>query len=1162
MLAGKVFACDQWQMRLRFSASDSDGNGAALAAECHSRHVTLDPFGRRVLETGVRLRALAYYEDGHGNQRFSVTIPALGIDDAYVRPGYDDVGILTLDLFDVRVYVEKNGDALRWRLDASGLRWDVDGEVRREDGALTVFAPDDLLIPIAVPLMGVPTVLGCAADETLAPDPAEAGLWARASAFGGWRYRVGDSWIAPPVSLVVEPPPGGCAMRADLPTARASNTFEGFVEGGYELGGAGFIEHDCDVGRQCVLCACEPEEGGGFKWLTWDLVESRGWSRGGSIMLLPSLPRRVVRGGDDYGALIVRGGFPLARTRETSTCEDVRTFFCETHGGTTERASSTPTHPRLTRMLDAVDGAHSPIEDAFAPLVRAPYDLGAVQFDGRAIHNGQETGCTGERSPVGPAGDECECGIDPGSYSRSEAVSVSFPVTEFSDTNPDMLPQLDYRNPVGPERWIDHATRYVSYWANPHWSAFYWFYSPEAAEEVKWKVAGAPVEVADYWHPLRSQHLTHPELPAHRDRRTRASLLSAPIGDGALAGHVEEFYLGYPSAWWGVSRFQVDLADAPATKRLTAASEVAWTFEDCEATFFIDDVELMPSASVVRARYRIGGFDAPPFAYPHACDRIDVHWGEANVERVVVRLVSSAGESVVLTDDVQGRFRKPARGEPTYAGSWGQEFGLGVVADAGEDLREHGASEAAMADAELGTVFGLLPGRGVWHLEFEVHVVEVGEPVSLTYPRFVFPGGPALVVPETGQSQSGVWPQGPVSRFGHARYFDAGSGVFSVQPLAATIGSAPCAVDWLAWRRHFLEALDSVEGLDGEIAARWDARERGSDPVDYRLHAGRDTLAFVDPRNRREARRQLVLGDVGWRGVLVSSLAEVPPIAVLPGRSRSPVTLEATGSLALEAWAFDVEPRYFLNAGSALHLRDRSSGELWTSPDVGCAGWAVTSHRRPVGGSEAGACDAVVGGDAWARLSPWHGTTSVVAPAGAVAGPSYDVAPDMRHARGFVREGTVWIGVAPNGIAPGFFDRETTLEAGEVAVRWDRGARRRRLWLATAEGGEVRLRWTHDEGASVSMAPFIGFGAHPNLVVTQDNRVYLYWYDGGSIKGQVLSATGDELVSTFVALTDVDDGAFGVADYTLRGGEWRVGIVYSASGSLTFASSRDGVTFD
>lgn len=1140
MQAGRIFFADQWQMRLVFSASELPGSFSSVAGRCLTHVVTLDPLGNRIVAPGVTLGARAYWLNDAPLRGFRVRIPALGYDAEVTRSGFGG-GSMQIEFDNLEVLLARQGDAFVWRTTGTAWRWRLGGQVQFAGGAFSTESPPNLIVPLAIPLIGVPAILECLATSwPLSGEEAPAGeIGFDASSTGGWRYRQGSTWIAPPVNLQIDAPPCGCPVCAPLPRTGAPTTWDGFVEARYRgLGDS--VAPDCWTGVQCVQCPCCFEQGSGNFPVTWSSLRSIGESSSGRLMLVPDLPRRVRRGNADYAALIARGGFPRAVTWQWSECYDTPRFgLCDTPNPPRVDERFLSTYAAQSEFLDAVTADRSVIEDPFAAPIRAPYDVGGRKWDNYSFFNLQIGPCSGERAQISPCGEECLCAIDPGFFERIHSAFSLFPLTQRQVDNPAMIPMLSVEPPL--DDWVSHAVRYVGFWAHPHWSSFYWFPPEEAADSVKWKIEGASVEAEPYWLPLRTQHIAHPALPPERNRRTRTSVLSAPLQTGGLSAFLRDFFFGVRTSWWGIGRFGQDRPVLPRDVSLGPTSAPSWSFENATATFGAVGIELSPTGTPVKATLDLGRFLDPPFLAGHLADRLTVDWASGNLASARARLVSADGTRVDLAS-APGTYRRPVGRDVTYAGSWGQDFGVGLVNDLGVDELGSGRSAEAMADRERNLALSLLAGRGAQSLEFELTPIDLNHPLTLRYPVLRIAAG-AWTLAETGQTSLLIWPDGPALRWGQLSYWNHG---FADPPVLRGIGSARSALDWLAFRRPAFEGAVSTTGLTDEIAARYTVTETG---VDRLAGLAADTVAFLTP------------GQGLVRAVLVNSLAEVPPLIAFPGRSRDD-QLEATGPLALESWSWAVEPRRFVAPTPAPTLRRRATSEIWSEADFAPSGWGVSRHARAVDGGEAGEFEIVHGRRALARVSPWHGYLAISPPvAPAMKGPRYDVSPAMRHAIGTVEGGKLAIATAANAARPSFAFRITAIDADDVSLAWDRADRRGRLHVLAASGGQITLRATLDEGQTWTMPITIDTGTHPALLISRHNARYLYWYRNGKIYGQIRDSTGALLSGSFEAISAADDAAIDAQEFTVGQGKWQIGLVYVADGQVRFASSRDGRTF-
>lgn len=170
---------------------------------------------------------------------------------------------------------------------------------------------------------------------------------------------------------------------------------------------------------------------------------------------------------------------------------------------------------------------------------------------------------------------------------------------------------------------------------------------------------------------------------------------------------------------------------------------------------------------------------------------------------------------------------------------------------------------------------------------------------------------------------------------------------------------------------------------------------------------------------------------------------------------------------------------------------------------------------------------------------------------------SLHIANDNRIYRAYVKDGTVRFGFADRLLS--WTDRDTGTGADWVNVRLDRNCV---AHLVYEDGGEVKLTSSYDDGTTWLMPTTIATGKKPTIVIGPDNKRYLYWIDGTTVKGQIRDAAGVVVESTFTALAGpVDDQ--GVAADIAKGVGFTqtVVLLVVVSGSLTQYVSTDGKTF-
>lgn len=198
--------------------------------------------------------------------------------------------------------------------------------------------------------------------------------------------------------------------------------------------------------------------------------------------------------------------------------------------------------------------------------------------------------------------------------------------------------------------------------------------------------------------------------------------------------------------------------------------------------------------------------------------------------------------------------------------------------------------------------------------------------------------------------------------------------------------------------------------------------------------------------------------------------------------------------------------------------------------------------------------------DTWAnrkrrRVAFAHGT------APATKALSYDVGRSSRHLRAVQKDGNLAIGGAHNVAPLPFADTDSGLPIDYAAVQVYRNSPGHELHILTSESGAVKLRTTIDEGRALSAPATIGSGTHVALEIAEHSNRYLYWNDGGVLKGKVLDRQSNVLSPTFTARASVDDAGHAVCEYIDGQGVWRLALLCSEGGTLKLFSSVDAQSF-
>lgn len=492
--------------------------------------------------------------------------------------------------------------------------------------------------------------------------------------------------------------------------------------------------------------------------------------------------------------------------------------------------------------------------------------------------------------------------------------------------------------------------RYLNFYANPLWSYRHWFPLDYAEDDpvvhaTEWRVQGSRANPTDYWLPLRQQWLNHPALPSGEQRKTRSDLAAVPLLQGPYSADSLFF--------WGISRFQVENVTPLADYEYTSASSSLWSGTSCTLTHGAN-ITVNPSALNCQVDLDLGSFTVEPYMYPHACNQFTVSWNPTNVASVTIYLITTEGDTIQLATTT-GTHSRPVGSESKYAGSWGQDFGMGIATDIGTDSLPAGISSTVMASDERVSAFLLINTRTAAKLRFDITVSDHTVNMTLDYPTIVVASGNATVMQEGGLFTDILFPSGPGLRFGHHDWWDTGGAVVRTSPTVRPVGEKPTVLDWLCWRRTVLEGLDRTSGLDAAIAALYDSTEGQT-----RQKITSDTYSLI------------LSGTAAGRALLVNSISECPPLDCFPLRERG-ASLAFSASYVQEAFDLAQEKRYIVAGGGYIHQFQPTPSEQWTAvSSIAPAGWYITEHQHEVDNTEDDTFLLMSDATEIAKASPFH----------------------------------------------------------------------------------------------------------------------------------------------------------------------------------------------
>lgn len=1015
-----------------------------------------------------------------GSTIYTVKIPALSVNTSYTLSSLKTDTYAYIEFQDLKVYTTNTaGYYVAWSA------WTAYRETTVLASGGSGYLTNAGLAPAKIPLFGVPCRIS-ATGSTAVPilDGPQTPPWGSTSsvsfsgkASGGWRFK---ETVDDDWTVL----PVHLDMSA-IPSFSCPQTQT-------PLNPSATTTYDAEAPFSFSLSSVESS------YLTWTKKST-------SITLLPDLTRDIVRINNDYGAFWAFGGHPQWRQKTIQTCT---TGWPDSSTSQTDYVEKTPVYPADNRVVG--NSPHG---------IEAPLAAHAYAHWTRSVSSYYTNGST---------------------YSLYGLVD-SFP-TVGSGSN------WSYLSGKG------DASRHVNTNGNPHWSYVYYFPETGEDEEIlpgEWTVDGDHASPDLYWVPLRQQWFHGPSLPAEEDTHQRNHIVESPLIDGGFSDWIQSnVWTPAKTHWVGVPRFAVVEPQKPASVAYDSDSSYAWGVENCSISHG-SSITVTPDSGKtnVVVELDLGRFDCKPWLVVHICDRVLVNWSLTNVTQVKVYAVSADGTTKVLLEKSPGdgyttrneTYNLPRTNDAKYAGSWGQDFGIGLVTDTGTDLKSKGQSALVCASPGRVHTFGLLGEIQPVKLRFEIALT--GN-VTLNYPVFYPTVASPTVLQETGHWADILWPNGPGVRIGQWLWWNGS--ILLETPQAMPPGSPfvsgyrMSALDALCTKRVLLEGKARNDGLTTEIASIWDSTEGNTIP-----HADSFATAFwLGPADSVGFGAGLI--------ALVNSFSAVPPLAVFPRRGKDADWAETDGYIQ-RSWSFCQVPRRVVNAGStALDLS--VGGTVWTAPSaISVSGWTVREHQHAVDNTESGA-KVLAGTAEIASVRPWHGWFAVygIVESGTKLWAANCHARTARYFEALInQDGNVVVRNALYGNPIGSWDTVSQItDSGGcsfVGIDYVSGI----LHLVYTRDGTVYWRVSNDEGTSFREEHTIMAGGILNRIKSSplgDKVIASFKYDSGdSGPGKIYASrmlAGDLAWSTPAPIKGSDENPLSVTDdgfdisYGYANGRW------------------------
>ena len=897
---GLIRAYDQLRLGLRFDFTASGYGSISLSGELDS----LTTPDASTVSTDIQLLLSATTAGGWSATYNGPNAPFGG----YTVTGAGVPSPLSIDCYlnNFKLYgVNPGGTGYNWRVFCSGIDIYVNG------GLSVSLAGFDMsssaLGPSWIPIF-------CGYVHVGGSGSVDVGSISGTTS-GGWQFKIGSNWYSLPVAVpnFIDAPLTGPSVNPPHPIETAP----------FGLALPSVVVSTATWGNH----------------ISWEYSSSNSgltvFSQGGTVDLIPNLPRSIQRLNSDFGADWYIWGQPKV---QASSARRFSRRSVTGPPGSNWSANSSATVQTYAR------GA--PIRVEVGPVA------------GLA-----------EAFMTQPTYSPCSCTI-----SKVVTTTVVFP----NDTDAQealsttYLGSIDSPGACGSAPYMTHSDPRMLYfnsaWVHPHWSIGYY------TNASTW---GGPADWDSYFGPIREQWLS--------TTGRRNSLVSCALADSGWTPFLASFDANL--AWVGVCRWQTQNVTPPATLTPDSTSSPAWSVESGSCTLaFGATVTVTPSASVCKFNLDLQRFDVTPFFYASIAKSVFLDWPSTNITNVKVYAKSSDGTTVSLfklnpsdtTTTPHNSYPFPQDLDSKYAGSWAIDNGNGAIVDIGSDYTAGGMSGSIMGDTGEIESFGMLLGRGARYLHFEVTVVSTGSTCQINYPVFTA-GTEKLLLWENGQVANVLYKNGPGVRLGNHIYY---ASILTVPPLISGLGYKGSVIDWLCDKRVLLQGVTPTGGtpnLTTECTNLYDSFEGNSvGQVD------KDSYYFLLPPNPTNSTES------AWKAALVNTWSETPPLAGFPTFDRDPNTWNYGTGFVSKTWAWCQIPRRFVSCGARadLYLPDGVT-RLSSTSSIGIIGWNVTEASPVVTNYETANYWIITtdsGIKKWANVTPWHGYYSLLTTTAASSG--------------------------------------------------------------------------------------------------------------------------------------------------------------------------------
>lgn len=555
----------------------------------------------------------------------------------------------------------------------------------------------------------------------------------------------------------------------------------------------------------------------------------------------------------------------------------------------------------------------------------------------------------------------------------------------------------------------------------------------------------------------------------------------------------------------------------------------------------------------VEARLLLGSFSIDGFLSVHLANKITIDWSDTNIDSCVTYLEAVDGTRVLLNDNEPGvaKFR-PTKDITKYASSSVQDYGAYVITDEGVDtIIDKGISATVMADPHLSYAFQMLKDRTATAIVFVLTPVNSALPMTIDQPLFEYTlSGSKTFIYENTNQVCLIHPEGSGTRFGNMNTGE--TTVIDNPPTVYLPTERPNSVDWRIQANLCLKGVAHDTDLTSDISVDRDSVEVAT------VQSERiGTYGFILPTPDEATKTFIAICD---------SLAQIPPLMMLPRRARNTTTWLETGDFSQHSWVFAQDYSYYINPLSKVDLVHL--GNTWTSPVGSVTDWFITRHNHELTNDEVDS-SIVNASEVYNTVRPFRGYYSVLPPEGFLPSSiSYDISNSLIHTIASINEdGFIVIKYDSNAQVFTLISNISDIEASTVNIKFTRYEDSSPLfvWYTTEAPGTLFYVKTTDFLLShtmpISIATSVNVYHDSCILHNIIYSVYIKGSDPYSIYCKAYTEDGTEVLPESEIISGVDLSAISVAGEQLDKDTYRLVVWYSTGNTLMYQQSLDGVNF-